>query len=483
MDGSYPDVAGWRVKIIKREFNQNGFWLDKIEDQIEIYGINYFKIPGEYFVETASEEYMYTVEAFDENGDQIGEEPEKSLIGDGTAWIVGEYWYCNGPTFAFGIQQFRHPNGGLYNYSFTGAADYFDENMGLFGGYVPYYEYMYYGSWYNHHFSGEWLDYHLIEETDYPADLGTTPQNHVINAPDGGTYRNSESELLDPTLGTIVGVQKTQGPWLNASGSQALAITSDWSVFDLDGVISRFNSYSNLSDFVNSSEANLHVDNYLFCPQSNGGSFNQSAHNWSSECFEILPNPVIFPDDDYDEDGDADQYDNQQLFADCQGFNWADIQEFLVVAHRDEVPVVVAQFKYADLHDNEDNIVMPTFNLNQGMYSTTTTYNDGTFQTYYFSLEDRMTNTCPLSSFLEATIFPVPLTSNNYSIHLVSTSKLKFIYEVLDTNGNILYTTKFDIAANHNQNHTIESLTIPSGIQIHRFTFADGSVKTIETSK
>lgn len=110
-----------------------------------ISGKNYYRIPNEYFEETKNYEFMYLVEGYDNTGGITGTHGPNPTIGEGTPWLFGNLFLCNGPTFAFGIQQYIHPNGGLYNYHLTSVMAGTDEDNPLFTSY-PYYEYLYHNT-------------------------------------------------------------------------------------------------------------------------------------------------------------------------------------------------------------------------------------------------------------------------------------------------------------------------------------------------
>lgn len=133
LNDDLPNLSGFKVFIYDRQFPSNGTWNDVLVDQVKLIGKNYFRIPTSYFVENGSHDDVYIVHALDLSDNILVSHGPVPLIGDGTPWLVKELTICNGLTFAFGIQQYMHPNGGLYNYSLAGVGDYFDEALEFVG--------------------------------------------------------------------------------------------------------------------------------------------------------------------------------------------------------------------------------------------------------------------------------------------------------------------------------------------------------------
>lgn len=162
-DGGRTDIDYWRLIISERTFDSNGFWSDEVIDRIEISDRNYYRIPSEYFVETASHEYMYTAEAWSLTSGKKDEVGPVSIGGNGIPWLTGNRFVCNGTTYAWAIQQDIHPSGCCqYHYSLTDATDFFSEPDAAFpfGTAVPFYEYLFLSDYSNLSNNNSWLVYH-----------------------------------------------------------------------------------------------------------------------------------------------------------------------------------------------------------------------------------------------------------------------------------------------------------------------------------
>ncbi len=484
LDDKIPNVYGFKIFIYNRQFQANGTWNDVLIEQVKLLGRNYYRIPSNYFLETATHEFVYLVQAINANDDVVVSHGPISLIGEGTPWLVKELTICNGPTFAFGIQQTQHPSGGLYNYSLTSVYDYFDESI-QFGGVVPFYEYIYNATWDNNSGNPDWRQYHELEAPDAPQVPGPTAEhNRVVEALPGGTYYNSDNELLSFSMDGIIGVQKTLGPWQNIGSSACYAngITTDWTQFGTNGLISHFNDYSNISEWVGNSDPSLYVADELYCPASAYSvSYDPSDQSWGGGCFEILSLEDIVENDE-DSDGDVDLYDNQLTYADCMEYSLPGMEELIISAYDGLVPVEVLHFTSDDFEDAQGNFILPSFSIDEGFYAVTTYFSNGGYMSYHIEAKNPLRNTCPQSSLLDVTVFPVPLVGNTHQLHMVSNSSLNFQYDVLDLQATSYYSEKYRLSGAHDKNHRIDCDNLPSGILLHRFTFEDGSVKIIQST-
>lgn len=95
-----------------------------------------------------------------------------------------------------------------------------------------------------------------------------------------------------------------------------------------------------------------------------------------------------------------------------------------------------------------------------------------------------MSTGVPLSTFVSATIFPVPI-QNDYSFDMNIEAEVnsKFKYQLIDFNGNVIYSQSFEVPKDHDEVHTIRTnQPIPKGVLINYFSFPDGSSFSITTT-
>ncbi len=95
-----------------------------------------------------------------------------------------------------------------------------------------------------------------------------------------------------------------------------------------------------------------------------------------------------------------------------------------------------------------------------------------------------MVNSSLQANQLNATVFEVPIKGNTFNIHFQTTANVEFAYELIDGQGQRLFTSRFKLKQGYDANVAIDpQLSLPNGLLVHRFVFADGSAKTITTIK
>lgn len=289
--------------------------------------------------------------------------------------------------------------------------------------------------------------------------------------------------MLNEELDQVLGVQKSLGPWQNI-GSEACSVvgtSQDWSDFPINNMLNLFNQNSNISNWVGNIDPQLYVADELYCPtESASGVYDPDDIEWAENCSEILEDNGFI---DLDEDTDFDNYDALLAYALCNGHIYGQIAETVISSHNELEPGVLYHFHQADYQNADGSFILPEFTLDAGVYSIASYFSDGSKSILYLDNDERVVNNSQLCSFLDAIVFPVPIMGNSFNLQLHATAQLKFQYELVELNGNMVYSEKYEVENGHNKNHTISLNTIPSGILLHRFKFQDGSVKVIETSK
>ena len=147
---------------------------------------------------------------------------------------------------------------------------------------------------------------------------------------------------------------------------------------------------------------------------------------------------------------------------------------------------LIRTYFHSDLIDSLGNYIQTSNQiLEPGLYKMSFKFPLTDLGYIIFENKKRVNSTLPLSSFLDATIFPVPLQDDyKFSINLTTTARSEFTYELLDFNGNLVYTKNFLLEKDHDKDHLIISdVQIPTGLLLNRFIFNDGSSFTITTSR
>jgi hypothetical protein len=91
-----------------------------------------------------------------------------------------------------------------------------------------------------------------------------------------------------------------------------------------------------------------------------------------------------------------------------------------------------------------------------------------------------------LSNFLNVTIYPVPVVNNQFTIQMEATKDLRYTYQMLDLNGDIIIQKEFDIRVGEEIdffNSFDNNLNFTNNIIVNKFTFEDGSTKVIQSIK
>lgn len=471
LKGNLPSVDFWRLSIYERTYNVNGTYSDRALEQINIVGKNYYKIPSMYMTETAQVKYMYNIEGWKRSPRTIvASDVEVQMIGSLPSWLIGDRYSCNGPTYAWAIQQNIHPSGGgSWKYFLETAGQTLPDNI-----HVPHYEYMYKTFFETQIlYSPSMLAYY---DLSWPTGY-LDPFNYTqFGAPkafkvDGsvGTYHDRTGTPLYSYVDAIIAVQKTTGPWKDYYLYTDTAVISNWSNYAMEGIILRFNNYSNIDDYP---EVPL-----LVCASNNtsvnGVDSNNTYDNQCSEAFSDLgsaPLDSIFGN-----------------YTDCLN----DYYDYTSSLHQ----LVFSNWNTGEsVHDTTltaNDLVGPNGDPNNirhsmatGLYSLTYTNTDGQFAVAFFELKTPFTFSIPMSSYLDVNIFPVPITQNQFNVSLEASAKLKVLYEIYDMQGTRHHKEYFDLAKGSEGTFTIRTdQPLPTGILINRFTLPDGSVKVIQTTK
>ena len=73
---------------------------------------------------------------------------------------------------------------------------------------------------------------------------------------------------------------------------------------------------------------------------------------------------------------------------------------------------------------------------------------------------------------------------DEFIMNIQSGATLDFTFEMFDFQGELLHSTKYSVKQGHNEDHkVISQKPIPRGLLLNRFTFEDGSVLSITTTK
>jgi hypothetical protein len=136
--------------------------------------------------------------------------------------------------------------------------------------------------------------------------------------------------------------------------------------------------------------------------------------------------------------------------------------------------------------NSSGEITAPDITLNKGLYRLNLFTDEFGLITWVFEVENNIVITSNQADFLTPTIYPVPITENQFQLKLEAAAKVKFTYKLYDNNMNEIYSKNFVIQKDEERTHTIKphgNGNIPQGFLYNQFIFEDGSLKTITTIK
>lgn len=111
-------------------------------------------------------------------------------------------------------------------------------------------------------------------------------------------------------------------------------------------------------------------------------------------------------------------------------------------------------------------------------------FKDGNYLPIVLDVTSKENTINNLSNFLSATIYPVPIQENRYSINFNAARDLHFIYILSDFNGNAVYKNEYKIAGGTAESVEIKpEMEIPEGVLTNTFIFDDGSQLSYLTIK
>lgn len=121
-----------------------------------------------------------------------------------------------------------------------------------------------------------------------------------------------------------------------------------------------------------------------------------------------------------------------------------------------------------------------------GLYRIVNIYDSALIPIYFEYNQGNSAVAQSLSTFLSATIYPVPITNNYFSIHMMASRDLHYEYKLTDLNGNVMMEEIFDSGLNEEIVFSTEidpGIYLPYNMFVNTFTFEDGSTLVIQTMR
>jgi hypothetical protein len=505
------DVKYWVIEVDEQTFTDWVFTGEKTVWRKEVWKSNYVKIPDEYWkMETPQRMYYTNLIGYGADDAEIirtrfgadqkaanpfinKEEVDPKNVEKGCAWT------CDGPNWAWMIQQWKSGPGTAY-YELRSASS------GTQGGNNPiaFFEYMTIAKYdtmannynYDKAFWSKWYNV-AIDGWGFAGNPPYgTPNSPFHKIPNTGNYKDKTGTIIQitPTQTEVVRVFKRLGWWDNAYwyDDDALEFTTG-EIVNPDnvclrprdgagGIVNFFINHSNITEYLDPSDVPACDVNMLLCcpvggPVSGGGN----VADGNGGCL------VGWSWMDYNNDGSVNGFDFIYYFTfDCGGDNGSDEpnQLYMTIENLSDTSVPFTEMTSSDFFDENGVFKQPAFTINTGLNRMRVITENGNEKYVVFEAKETLESNFALSGFLDVTFYPVPIQGDEFKMNMVSVATLDFVFEMFDFNGNLLYSTKYSVKQGHDEVHLVRSeKPIPHGLVLNRFTFSDGSVKSITTTK
>ena len=512
------DIKYWEIEILQRNYSQLTEFEESIVDRFTIIGDNYFKIPEEYA--QGNNTYIRVKEIL-KNGEKNIEidkvtidPPEKP----GISSYLNKEWKCNGSTYAWGIQQFvqtvdnkpvsshfqLHPAvksvsntnpiivTPYYQWFSPTQFTNFVENLypnGIAGNlYIN-------GVYYKEYYSIG----NDLEKMNINNIFANFPMNSInlIKLPYNPLAIKKDKDGVGITgVNYVYGIAKALGPWAapDCDPTQTCYNTNTTTYGPSAGVNTIQWAMNRINSDSKSNPGNCNKPQ-LTCSSAGGGipnvgdiildgnfgPFGPAAHIWDTLKVTGLSDflsTLLKPRGDF----------RGNWWSDYHSISLNKISGNTSEIFSVKIEDVFSEEGFISNNTSTDRgrlVNDATMNIKGGLYSVLIQDIDGNFVTLYKEIKDSENNSVTEDAdFLVKNIFPVPIVKNEFSISLMASKDLDFIYKLYDLNMNLLYETKVEIKEGESSTISINpNETIPSGVLFNQFIFEDGSQSSVTTVK
>jgi len=478
-------VEGWRV-VVNRIDGTTGE-AQHIQTY-DLHSSNYVRLNEDYFTTLSGNQWFeFRAQAINNRGGIIGEEiivPAQDNNGQPSC-----EWGCEGDDYAFRLVQTDTPGGGYKIY----VAPFYQNTNPV----TPFYRYMSETEYqlvqnlpsgpYQH-----FLDYHNIVDLDHQED-GVIK---ITNA-NPGQYEDLSGNALPGPV--VYGVQKTLGEWAGPtiiSGTLAQELNCNQSTF-----LTAINMVNGNYDF---SDPNI-TFGPLYCAGAYldpGGS--SVTEGLPSEAYNCLHDYVYIGPSESSTSGETwsgsltlygawDDYvdalmecaesDNPSNNVGSGGYWNDDISEITIV--QIDEPGTYVTVTSSTLFDSQGSSTGHTFTTPQGLYEILVHYTDGSLYKTYIEQTSSMQSEWKQANFIDILAAPNPVTGNEFNILMSTEANVDFRFELISlNNGTTIFEDDYTYGIQEDISETIRPARgFRSGYYVGRFTFSDGSSKTITIEK
>jgi hypothetical protein len=486
------NVNSWRVEVVKRTYQSQDVYQDDVVEMMQLdENTNYAKILPEYQQRLSNAIFMVNIEGYNAIGEKIAEDRLRE-ISKGKDIDFDElcpnclppqlikHWSCNGRAYSWTIKHYQNFN--PYSLEPSTADLVLDDGI--------------------HYYDPEkqrWIPFYFYIDRSTFIGLGITDVDDHINnllivgEINDGTFCDPTGSVLDhPVYGLM---KKADGVYF--LNNETLLDNPFWK----SGL--RANDFPFGASYTHNKSINWAID------QMNLHADGLKQPNPAYRPLECIQYPCALTGWTNPSPSDTSKpYDFikwAQKILKCRGHDFTgdtcilgiinDLpNDVITIIINDlnkpdkpiiEIPVREYRLKRNQNFHSLNRYIKNNRKLSQGLYEVAFVL-DGVYFPVIEELKFEESNTTPilLADILNANIYPVPIIGNEFNIKLNAEEMLNVVYTLHDANGTELHRQNINVPKNQEINRTIRPKNnIPNGIILHRFTFDDGSVKTIETIK
>lgn len=470
----YPNVQTWMIEVQTRTESQSGNVTFTTVYSKQIVGMGYSTIPYQY----GHGDYYLKVRGFDANGIQVVDRFPSEIDG-AECWRKACSKGCIGKTYAYWIDLFVNESNSSSNFSArpyvhpeTGgyAYEYMSPTVFSAKGLNPnYWKYYYNVPWWL--LGGPGVGVQIIK------------LNGVVS---GDGLKDASNNTL---TGTVYGVKKDLGEWRGVFiESNEIASGEGQCIQNLGYFINRVNSGTDWDGRPNLTCNGTAVKDNDPPIDNSGSGVGVSANG----CFQSVG---LWEDDDDPNGPEFDIFDFADAIGVCLNNSnagpitsiWAsDIREFTItpIAGGTAGGTAPVTFTKDDFIDQNGNFLFPSITLQPGFYVMGMHFTGANYRSRYFEVSQAKSYAVDVNNILSPTFYQVPIVGNSFIMDLEARVGVSFDYELLDLQGNMIYSERITVPGGQVTQKQIQPTTvIPSGILLNRFVFDDGSVIAKMTSK
>ena len=293
----------------------------------------------------------------------------------------------------------------------------------------------------------------------------------------------------------VWGIQKTLGPWEDGNEYRMYdyginLCSVQYGMEPPDGLEALINLMNNQNDNPNlatlACAANLSEGCSEFNDNDDGGVFDEDEIDEVVEC-----NTVFTYTSQWGPIGDAIDVDFQCLPSSGSIINgeisigsFLASSELFQIVELDESPETILLSSASDYVDPTGSPISLNLDLKPGLYQIIAKTPQKGVRYTIAEVKGDLNLSLLHKDYFDALVFPNPILGNSFNLQIQTSARLNVEYEILDSQGNLVWQQFFKFKKNHSASHAIQpNVQLPNGLIMHRFVFEDGSSETYTSLK